>query len=180
MILWGLRSRNTYKYHLILVGLVVLRSTAIRFYTHNPVPVNIHCRDLFVSYRDLYLLAIGLWEYTQMVIFVLVCYLPQLQHHALGALEVRSLALLGPSSLDQLTLSGENCTGGWQQLPVAPVPPQAGLPQDPLFQSLHHLWREAPRTAPLQECQGPRVGDGYVLGTRLPLETESTEKLRDS
>ena len=155
VVLWGLRSRNTYKYHLVLVGLVVLRSTAIRFYTHNPVPVNIHCRDLFVSYRDLCLLAIGLWEYIQVVIFVLVCYLPQLQHHALGALEVRSLTLLGPSSLDQWTLSGGNCTGGWQQLPVAPVPPQAGLPQEPLSQSLHHLWREAPRTAPLQECQGP-------------------------
>ena len=100
VILWGLRSRNTYKYHLILVGLVTLRGTAIRFYTHNPVPVNIHCRDLFVSYRDLYLLAIGLWEYIQMVIFVLVCYLPQLQHHAPGASEGRSLALLARSSLD--------------------------------------------------------------------------------
>ena len=149
VILWGLRSCNTYKYLLILVGLVVLRSTAIRFYAHNPVPVNVHCRNLFVSYRDLYLLAVGLWEYTQIVIFVLVCYLPQLQHHTLGALEGRLLALLAPSSLDQWTLSGGNCTGGWQQLPVAPVPPQAGLPQDPLSQSFHHLWREAPRTAPL-------------------------------
>ena len=147
--------------------------TAIRFYTLNPVPVNIHCRDLFVSYRDLYLLAVGLWEYNQIVIVVLICYLPQLQHHALGASEVRSLALLGPSSLDLWTLSGENCIGGWQQLPVTPVPLQAGLPQQHLFRSLHPLWLEAPRTAPQQECQGPRASDGKVLGTRLPLETRA-------
>ena len=139
---------------------MVLRSTAIRFHTHNPVPVNIHCRDLFVSYRDLYLLAIGLWEYIQMVIFVLVCYLPQLQHHAPGASEGRSLALLARSSLDLWTLSGGICIGGWRQLPVAPVPPQAGWPQQHLFRFRHHLWLEAPRTAPTQECQGPRASDG--------------------
>ena len=113
--------------------------TAIRFYTLNPVPVNIHCRDLFVSYRDLYLLAVGLWECTQIVIVVLICYLPQLQHHAFGASEVRSLALLGPSSLRPVdpvrrelyrrlaaASSGTSSTSGWvapaATLPVSPPP----------------------------------------------------------
>ena len=143
VILWGLRSCNTYKYHLILVGLVMLRGTAIRFYTHNPVPVNIHCRDSFVSYRDLYLLALGLWGFVKMVICVLVYCLLQLQHHAPGASEGRSLALLARSSLDLWTLSGENCSGGWRQLLVVLVPPQAGWLQQHLCQYLLHLWLEA-------------------------------------
>ena len=67
VVLWILRSRNVHNYHqlsslslsspwwfygscgdAILVNityfgwLVKLRGTAIRFYTHNPVPVNIH------------------------------------------------------------------------------------------------------------------------------------------
>ena len=35
--------------------MVAIRGIAIRFYTHNLVPVNMHYRDLFVSYRELLL-----------------------------------------------------------------------------------------------------------------------------
>ena len=147
--------------------------TVIRFYTLNPVPVNIHCRGLFVSYRDLYLLAIGLWGCNKIVIVVLICYLPQVQHHALGASEVRSLALLALSSVDLWTLSGETCIGGWRQLLVAPVPPQAGWPQRHHFQFLLHLWLEALRTAPPQECQGPRASDGLSAWHPAALENRA-------
>ena len=125
VILWGLRSRNTYKYHLILVGLVVLRGMAIRFTHITLYQVNIHSWDCLFSYRDLLLVScklVGIYS----VIFVLVCSLPQFQHHALGALEVRSLALRGLLSCVQLTLSDKSCLGGWRQRRVAPVPPQAG------------------------------------------------------
>ena len=171
--LWGLRRRNTYKCHLVFVGLVALRGIAIRFYTHNPVPVNMHCRDLFISYRDFYLLAIGLWGFVKIVICVLVYYLPQLQHHAPGASESRSLALLARSSLDLWTRSGENCIGGWRQLQVAPVPPQAGWPQQHLCRFLRHLWLEVPRTAPPQECQGPRASDGTSARHPAALENRA-------
>ena len=84
----------------------------------------------------------------------------QLQHHAPGASEGRSLALLGRSSLDLWTLSGEICIGGWRQLPVALVPPQAGWLQQHLCRHLLHLWLEAQKRAPPQECQGPRASVG--------------------
>ena len=123
VMLWGLQSRNTYKYHLILVGLVVLRGMAIRFIHITLYQVNIHSWDCLFSYRDLYLLAVGLWGYTQIVILFLLLS-PQLQHHALGALEVKSLTLRGPLSRIQLTLSDKSCLGGWRQRRVAPVSPQ--------------------------------------------------------
>ena len=84
----------------------------------------------------------------------------QLQHHAPGASESRSLALLARLRVDLWTLLGENCTGGWRQLPVALVPPQAGWPQRHHCQFHHHLWLEVQRTAPPQECQGPRASIG--------------------
>ena len=95
----------------------------------------------------------------------------QLQHHALGASEVRSLSLLALLSLDLWTLSGEICIGCWRQLPVALVPPQAGWPQRHLFRFLRHLWLEAPRTAPPQECKGPRASDG--ISARHPAALEN-------
>ena len=173
VMLWGLRRRNTYKCHLVFVGLVALRGIAIRFYTHNPVPVNMHCRDLFISYRDFYLLAIGLWGFVKIVICVLVYYLPQLQHHAPGASESRSLALLARSRVDLWTLLGESCTGGWRQLQVALVPPQAGWPQRHHCRFHHHLWLEVQRTAPSQECQGPRASEVASARHRLPKENRA-------
>ena len=53
----------------------------------------------------------------------------QLQLHAPGASESRSLALLARLRVDLWTLLGESCSGGWRQLQVALVPPQAGWPQ---------------------------------------------------
>ena len=161
------RRRNVHGVHqLFSISLspsdvmVAIRGKTIRFYTHNPVPVNMHCRDLFISYRDFYLLAIGLWGFVKIVMYVLVCYLPQLQHHAPGASESRSLALLARLRVDLWTLLGENCTGGWRQLPVALVPPQARWLQQHLCRYLLHLWLEAQKKAPLQECQGPRASVG--------------------
>ena len=107
-----------------------------------------------------YLLAVGLWGFVKIVMYVLVCYLPQLQHHAPGASESRSLALLARLRVDLWTLLGENCTGGWRQLKVAVVPPQAGWPQRHHCQFHHHLWLEVQRTAPPQQCQGPRASIG--------------------
>ena len=158
------RSRNVHGVHqLFSISLspsdvmVAIRDIAIRFYTHNPVPVNMHCMDLFISYRDFYLLAIGLWGLVKIVICVLVCYLPQLQHHAPGASESRSLALLARLRVDLWTLLGESCSGGWRQLQVALVPPQAGWPQRHHCRFHHPLWLEVQRTAHPQECQGPRA-----------------------
>ena len=146
--------------------MVAIRDIAIRFYTHNPVPVNMHCGDLFISYRDFYLLAIGLWGFVKIVMWVLVCYLPQLQHHAPGASESRSLALLACLRVDLWTLLGESCSGGWRQYHVALVPPQAGWPQRHHCRSHHHLWLGVQRTAPPQECQCPRAN--VVASTRHP------------
>ena len=137
--------------------MVAIRDIAIRSYTHNPVPVNMHCMDLFISYRDFYLLAIGLWGLVKIVICVLVCYLPQLQHHAPGASESRSLALFARLRVDLWTLLGESCSGGWRQLQVSLVPPQAGWPQWHHCRFQHPLWLEVQRTAHPQECQGPRA-----------------------
>ena len=146
--------------------MVAIRDIAIRFYTHNPVPVNMHCMDLFISYRDFYLLAIGLWGLVKIVICVLVCYLPQLQHHAPGASESRSLALLARSRLDLWTLLGESGTGGWRQHQVALVPPQAGWPQRHHCRFHQSFCLEVQKTAPPQECQGP--GASIVTSARHP------------
>ena len=84
--------------------MVAIRGIAIRFYTHNPVPVNMHYRDLFVSYRELLLASCRPLGIVKIVMYVLVCYLPQLQHHAPGASESRSLALLARLKVDLWTL----------------------------------------------------------------------------
>ena len=90
----------------------------------------------------------------------------QLQHHAPGMSESRSLALLARSRVDLWTLLGESCTGGWRQLQVALVPPQAGCPQRHHCRLHHHLWLEVQKTAPSQECQGPRASE--VASARHP------------
>ena len=70
-----------------------------------------------------------------MVIVSLTYVLPQLQHHAPGVLEVRSLALLAPSSRDPVfrqlaASSGTSSTSGWvapiTTLPVSPPPLEKG------------------------------------------------------
>ena len=85
--------------------------------------------------------------------------------------------LLARLRVDLWTLLGENCTGGWRQLPVALVPPQAGWLQQHLCRYLLHLWLEAQKKAPLQKCQGPRASIGPSVGTRLPLRTELRKAL---
>ena len=137
----------------------MLRDTASRYPLITLLPVNMHSLGIYLlSYRDLYLFScrlVGMYSDGNCFSY----YLPQLQQHAPGVLGVRSLALLAPSSRDQLTRYEEKFISSWQ-LQVALVPHQAGWHPPAPSQSHHPLWQEAPRKALWKVCPSPRASDG--------------------
>ena len=153
--------------------MVAIRGIAIRFYTHNPVPVNMHYRDLFVSYRELLLAScrpVGICEDSNVCSCLLSPTAPAPRSRCIGEQVARFARPLESRPVDPVrrelyrwlaaTPSGISSTSGW-------VAPAAPLPVSPIL--LAGGTEDAP--PPPQECQGPRAS--IVASARHPAALEN-------
>ena len=114
--------------------MVAIRGIAIRFYTHNPVPVNMHYRDLFVSYRELLLAScrpVGICEDSNVCSCLLSPTAPAPRSRCIGEQVARFARPLESRPVDPVrrelyrwlaaTPSGISSTSGWVA-PAAPLP----------------------------------------------------------